>query len=214
MISEENKNRLIYGIIYIISLLFGITYSTLSCSVLFGLIGVICLYEIWKLRKGKTKIFAILYVLTPFILIQILIWNYLSFNIYDTENWNFKPILYLVILTSVYDSFAYLVGVRFGKNKIIPTISPKKSWEGFFGGFLFTAFASAYFFNNDTTTFLFYSFLIPISATIGDFIESSFKRKADVKDSGNLIPGHGGMLDRMDSLLISISIISLLIIYT
>ena len=214
MISEENRNRLIYGIIYIISLLFGITYSTLSCSVLFGLIGVICLYEIWKLRKGKTKIFAILYVLTPFILIQILIWNYLSFNIYDTENWNFEPILYLVILTSVYDSFAYLVGVRFGKNKIIPTISPKKSWEGFFGGFLFTAFASAYFFNNDTTTFLFYSFLIPISATIGDFIESSFKRKADVKDSGNLIPGHGGMLDRMDSLLISISIISLLIIYT
>ena len=214
MISEENRNRLIYGIIYIISLLFGITYSTLSCSVLFGLIGVICLYEIWKLRKGKTKIFAILYVLTPFILIQILIWNYLSSNIYDTENWNFEPILYLVILTSVYDSFAYLVGVRFGKNKIIPTISPKKSWEGFFGGFLFTAFASAYFFNNDTTTFLFYSFLIPISATIGDFIESSFKRKADVKDSGNLIPGHGGMLDRMDSLLISISIISLLIIYT
>ena len=136
MISEENRNRLIYGIIYIISLLFGITYSTLSCSVLFGLIGVICLHEMWKLRKGKTKIFAILYVLTPFILIQILIWNYLSFNIYDTENWNFKPILYLVILTSVYDSFAYLVGVRFGKNKIIPTISPKKSWEGFFGGFL------------------------------------------------------------------------------
>ena len=92
MISEENRNRLIYGIIYIISLLFGITYSTLSCSVLFGLIGVICLHEMWKLRKGKTKIFAILYVLTPFILIQILIWNYLSFNIYDTENWNFEPI--------------------------------------------------------------------------------------------------------------------------
>ena len=214
MISEENRNRLIYGIIYITFLLFGITYSTLSCSVLFGLIGVICLYEIWKLRKDKTKIFAILYVSTPFILIQILIWKYLSFNIYDTENWNFEPILYLVILTSIYDTFAYLVGVRFGKNKIIPTISPKKSWEGFFGGFLFTAFASAYFFNNDTTTFLFYSFLIPISATTGDFIESSFKRQADVKDSGNLIPGHGGMLDRMDSLLISISIISLLIFYT
>jgi len=214
MISEENRNRLIYGLIYITFLLFGITYSTLSCSVLFGLIGVICLHEIWKLRKGKKKIFAILYVLTPFILIQILIWKYLSFNIYETENWNFEPILYLVILTSIYDTFAYLVGVRFGKNKIIPTISPKKSWEGFFGGFLFTAFASAYFFNSDTTTFLFYSFLIPISATTGDFIESSFKRQADVKDSGNLIPGHGGMLDRMDSLLISISIISLLIIYT
>ncbi|MDC1063028.1 phosphatidate cytidylyltransferase [Flavobacteriales bacterium] len=214
MISEENRNRLIYGIIYITFLLFGITFSTLSCSVLFGIIGVICLHEIWKLRKGKKKIFAILYVFTPFILIQILIWKYLSFNIYDTENWNFEPILYLVILTSIYDTFAYLVGVRFGKNKIIPTISPKKSWEGFFGGFLFTAFASAYFFNNDTTTFLFYSFLIPISATTGDFIESSFKRQADVKDSGNLIPGHGGMLDRMDSLLISISIISLLIICT
>ena len=214
MISIENRNRLIYGIIYIIFILFGISYSSLSCSVLFGLIGVICIYEMWKLRKGKTKIFAISYVLIPFFLIQILIWNYLSLNAYETKIWNFEPILYLVILTSVYDSFAYIVGVRLGKNKIIPSISPKKSWEGFFGGFVFTAFASAYFFNDNITTFLFYSFLIPISATTGDFIESSYKRQAGVKDSGNLIPGHGGMLDRMDSLLISISIISLLIIYT
>lgn len=214
MISTENRNRLIYGIIYIIFILFCISYSSLSCSVLFGLIGVICIHEMWKLRKGKTKIFAILYVVIPFILIQILIWNYLSFNIYEKENWNFEPILYLVILTSVYDSFAYVVGVRFGKNKIMPSISPKKSWEGFFGGFIFTAFASAYFFNGNITTFLFYSFLIPISATTGDFIESAYKRQAGVKDSGNLIPGHGGILDRMDSLLISISIISLLIIYT
>ena len=214
MISLENRNRLFFGIIYIILLLFGISYSSLSCSVLFVLIGIICLYEMWKLRKGKTKIIAILYILIPFILIQILIWNYLSFNVYDTENWNFEPILYLVILTSVFDSFAYIVGVKFGKNKIMPSISPKKSWEGFFGGFVFTAFAAAYFFNDDTTTFLFYTFLIPISATAGDFIESSFKRQANVKDSGNLIPGHGGMLDRMDSLLISISIISLLIFYT
>ena len=89
MISIENRNRLIYGIIYIIFILFGISYSSLSCSVLFGLIGVICIYEMWKLRQGKTKISAILYVVIPFILIQILIWNYLSINIYETENWNF-----------------------------------------------------------------------------------------------------------------------------
>ena len=172
MISLENRNRLIFGIIYIVLLLFGISYSSLSCSALFVLIGVICLYEMWKLRKGKTKIIAILYILIPFILIQILIWNYLY--VYDTENWDFEPILYLVILTSVYDSFAYIVGVKLGKNKIMPSISPKKSWEGFFGGFVFTALATAYFFNDDTTTFLFYSFLIPISATAGDLIESSF----------------------------------------
>ena len=56
MISIENRNRLIYGIIYIIFILFGISYSSLSCSALFGLIGIICIYEMWKLRKGKTKI--------------------------------------------------------------------------------------------------------------------------------------------------------------
>ena len=67
MISIENRNRLIYGTIYIIFILFGISYSSLSCSVLFALIGVICIYEMWKLRKGKTKIFAISYILIPFL---------------------------------------------------------------------------------------------------------------------------------------------------
>lgn len=211
---SENLKRAISGIVYISLMWVGTSYSSTSFAVLFGVLGIFCTYEMWKLRKGKTKIFAISYVLIPFFLMQISIWNYLSLNAYETKIWNFEPILYLVILTSVYDSFAYIVGVRFGKNKIMPSISPKKSWEGFFGGFVFTAFASAYFFNDNITTFLFYSFLIPISATTGDFIESSYKRQAGVKDSGNLIPGHGGMLDRMDSLLISISIISLLIIYT
>ena len=123
-----------------------------------------------------------------------------------------EVILYLFALTWTFDTFAYIFGVKFGKHKILPSISPKKSWEGFIGGLIFTTILAIFIFGENIDKIIMYSVLIPISATLGDFIESYYKRKAMAKDSGNLIPGHGGMLDRMDSLLISISVISLIII--
>ena len=203
MISLENKNRLVYGIIFVCILWFGTSYSPLSCSILFAIIGLICLYEMWQLRIGKTKILALLYVLIPFISIQIIIYFSNSW-IY----WYSDGILNILIATWTFDSFAYIIGVKFGKNKISPSISPKKSWEGFFGGMIVTIILAflycLYEEKNFTDDYMLLAIIVPFLATLGDFIQSAYKREAGVKDSGNLIPGHGGMLDRMDSLLISI----------
>ena len=201
MISLENKNRLVYGIIFVCILWFGTSYSPLSCSILFAIIGLICVYEMWQLRIGKPKILALLYVLIPFISIQVIIYFSNSW-IY----WYSDGILGILIATWTFDSFAYIIGVKFGKNKILPSISPNKSWEGFFGGMIVTiilAFLYCLYEEKNFTDYYMFLF-IPFLATLGDFIQSAYKREAGVKDSGNLIPGHGGMLDRMDSLLISI----------
>lgn len=212
MISIENKKRLIFGLIFISILWFATLYSVISCSILFSIIGLICMYEMYQLRIEKTKLIPLIYIITPFILIQILIWKYLSINVINSIVWMPEVILYLFALTWTFDTFAYIFGVKFGKHKILPSISPKKSWEGFIGGLIFTTILAIFIFGENINKILMYSVLIPISATIGDFIESYYKRKAMAKDSGNLIPGHGGMLDRMDSFLISISVISLIII--
>ena len=216
MISLENKNRLVYGIIFVCILCFGTSYSPLSCSILFAIIGLICFFEMWQLRIGKSKILALLYVSSPFILIQILIWNYLSVDYGDLYNWGGgEVILRILFVTWTFDSFAYIIGVKFGKNKILPAISPKKSWEGFFGGMIITiilTFLYCLYNEENFTNYLLTAIIIPFLATLGDFIESAYKREAGVKDSGNLIPGHGGMLDRMDSLLISISFSAIIII--
>lgn len=216
MISLENKNRLLYGIIFVCILCFGTSYSPLSCSILFATIGLICFYEMWQLRIGKTKILALLYVSSPFILIQILIWYYLSVDYGDIYIWGGSEIiLQILFVTWTFDSFAYIIGVKFGKNKILPSISPKKSWEGFIGGMIITIILTFLYYQYNEESFINYllmAIIIPFLATLGDFIESAYKREAGVKDSGNLIPGHGGMLDRMDSLLITISFSAIIII--
>ena len=216
MISLENKNRLLYGIIFVCILCFGTSYSPLSCSILFAAIGILCFYEMWQLRIGKTKILALLYVSSPFILIQILIWYYLSVDYGDIYIWGGSEIiLQILFVTWTFDSFAYIIGVKFGKNKILPSISPKKSWEGFIGGMIITIILTFLYYQYNEESYINYllmAIIIPFLATLGDFIESAYKREAGVKDSGNLIPGHGGMLDRMDSLLITISFSAIIII--
>lgn len=107
------------------------------------------------------------------------------------------------------DSGAYLTGCLLGKHKLFPRISPKKSWEGFFGGILFCVICAVvlrYGFhswspNIPIGAFCGYSVAVCVFATWGDLVESLIKRTLGVKDSGNIMPGHGGILDRIDSLL-------------
>lgn len=112
-------------------------------------------------------------------------------------------LLFLVFLTEINDVLQFIFGKLFGKHKIIPSISPNKTWEGFLGGMIFTT-VIGYFLGFLTPLpvyeLIFVSFLVAFSGFSGDIVMSSIKRDIGVKDTSNAIPGHGGVLDRIDSL--------------
>ncbi len=143
------------------------------------------------------------FILTTFYLSSAFVFLVLITNYYQSYNPNI--LLGAFILVWVNDSFAYLVGKNFGKQKLFAKISPKKTVEGFLGGLFFSCIAS-YFIATftetlDFTNWLILSIIISVFGTIGDLIESKFKRQANVKDSGTIMPGHGGLLDRLDSII-------------
>jgi phosphatidate cytidylyltransferase len=121
-------------------------------------------------------------------------------------------VLFYVILIWINDIGAYLVGSTLGKHRLCERISPKKSWEGFFGGLLFTVLAAVWLgprMGEVAETLPLWSWIgfgaiVTVTAVVGDLLESAFKRWAGVKDSGTIIPGHGGFLDRFDAMFLSL----------
>lgn len=116
----------------------------------------------------------------------------------------------------IYDSGAYIAGSMFGKHKMLERVSPKKSWEGFLGGMLLgflTAFlVSASFTEFSLSEWMIIALMIVIFGTLGDFVESMLKRSAGIKDSGSILPGHGGILDRFDAVFIASPVVFLLLL--
>lgn len=121
--------------------------------------------------------------------------------------WRAEAFLFYLFIVWGNDVFAYLVGVSIGRHRMCERISPKKSWEGFVGGVL-GAMAMGALGNvvvgGGYALWLGLAAIVAISSVLGDLVESMFKREAGVKDSGNIMPGHGGILDRFDALLVSI----------
>jgi phosphatidate cytidylyltransferase len=116
-------------------------------------------------------------------------------------------VMTFVVLVGCNDTFGYLVGVLIGKHPMAPKISPKKSWEGLVGSMIFTPVGGAltfhYILDLDWRIGVIAGFITVFTATSGDLIESAIKRDLSLKDMGNLLPGHGGILDRLDSVLLS-----------
>ncbi len=131
--------------------------------------------------------------------------------------WQPWLMLFYMLLIASNDIFAYLVGITCGRHMLCERISPKKTWEGLIGGIvgsLFVGTAIAYFTQGDYLIWCGIAIITSVSGSLGDLVESMFKRSAAVKDSGTLIPGHGGILDRFDAWIISapLTMVYLLII--
>lgn len=125
-----------------------------------------------------------------------------------TGQWQPDIVFFPFFLVWFNDTFAYLFGSKFGKHKLFPRISPKKSWEGAIGGGIMTIIAglaiAPYIEGLDVINTATISFIVILFGSFGDLIESMFKRCIEIKDSGHIMPGHGGVLDRLDSILFAL----------
>jgi len=151
-----------------------------------------------QLFDGKKHLLTLFYIV-PSIIFLTMIHNYKT---------NYEYVLvgtFVLIWTN--DSFAYLVGRSLGKRKLFERISPKKTIEGFLGGVFFSLIMGYLIFTYTNIlswwAWIILAVIISVFGTLGDLVQSKFKRKANVKDSGKIMPGHGGIFDRMDSMLFS-----------
>lgn len=162
-------------------------------------------YDTIQIVSNSSKYLYLLgYVILPFIFI-----TEISFGV---DGYNPKIIIGLFILVWTNDTFAYIVGKSIGKTKLFERISPKKTIEGFLGGVVFAIIAGVLisrfyikatpeFSSKSMIIWMSIALIVSVIGTVGDLIESKFKRIAGVKDSGKIMPGHGGILDRLDSVI-------------
>ena len=158
-------------------------------------------------ENGKL-IFTVVYLALPFGFALGLP----KFSTLDPEKTFTLEVFMLFVLIWSSDTFAYLTGKFFGKHKMAPKISPKKTWEGFAGGVVLTlilGFFVEHYFPELRGNWMIVGLLVSIFAPLGDLVESQLKRSFAVKDSGNIIPGHGGVLDRLDSFIICAPVVYL-----
>ncbi len=200
---NQNKyfNPIIFGGIIVYLGLFGardLGKIEFVVAFLIQLVCVVILYYSFKKRGTVNYFAAVVYIWLP--LAALALW----YTQYPGNNVN--TLLFFLICIWFYDSMAYSVGKLIGKTPIFPKVSPKKTIEGTLGGGILTIvmmfFLNKYWLQLEANAILL-AFVLVFFGTYGDFVESYLKRKLGIKDSGNLIPGHGGILDRLDSILLS-----------
>jgi phosphatidate cytidylyltransferase len=244
--------RAISGAVYVLLLLFVISFSVESFIILFGIFLIIAISEFSKLVNLNAIIsivIGVIFYVTSTLIVGTRLSNILLLTttllvsikaivfLFDGNN---KPIdvqskyIYLIgylifpfiiitkipfvestynskIIISIFtliwtnDTFAFIVGKSIGKTKLFEKISPKKTIEGFIGGVVFVILAgillAKFYLNQSLFQWVLTAIIVGVFGTIGDLVESKFKRVANVKDSGNIMPGHGGILDRLDSII-------------
>lgn len=169
------------------------------------LVGTIMLSQAFHTKHVPSRLFhatfPLLYIGVPMIILPM-IPHYHN----DYHPWMLASVFILIWCN---DTFAYLIGSQFGKHKLFPRVSPNKTWEGFLGGIVSTILGSVIFWQILPGIMPYYGWLglaivVLVFGTLGDLFESAIKRSYGLKDSGKFMPGHGGILDRIDSLLFAL----------
>ncbi len=160
--------------------------------------------------------FSILYTAVPFSMFPFAAFSHTGLSpLISMEGIEFSPgvMIGFFLLLWTNDTGAYLVGSSLGRHRLFERISPKKSWEGFFGGMILTLLVARLFSGwlgvADTKGWMIIALIISVAGTLGDLLESMLKRSLGLKDSGTIMPGHGGFLDRFDSVVVAFPLVYL-----
>ena len=208
---------IIFFLLFFPSITTDFPYATIAVISSLGISFIIELFK--KSEKPILNIsiifFGIIYIILPFALLTYIgfivvsmegILSLIFSSEKDLNNYNFFILGFFLLIWSN-DTFAYLVGRSIGKTKLFERISPKKTWEGFIGGIICTQgiayLISIYFSELAPIHWHVVALIVSVFGTLGDLVESMFKRSLGVKDSGTILPGHGGILDRFDGVLLS-----------
>ncbi len=210
---EENYLRRIYGVLIgIIPFIFmslprlGLTFPEWGGLVILVLLLSIFIHDLFRgpshpFRNSGYLFSGAVYIGLPVSLL-------LSDTFLSVDNYDPHRVFVVLLLVWASDTGAYLIGSMIGKTPLAPVVSPKKTWEGTIGGWVFSvgvSIALYYVYGGELLEiwqFVILALICGVFGTLGDLIESKFKRSYNIKDSGNLLPGHGGMLDRFDAFLL------------
>ncbi len=189
-------------------------FITLSSLLFSPFVFTIFIYELYSHSKEPFAniafmILGLFYIGVPFALVD--------FIAFDGDNFNSRIVLGLLVLTWVNDTGAYLTGSMIGKTPLFPRISPNKTWEGSSGGFITTLvfgyLLSLVFTEIPLAQWMGLAVIVAIFGGLGDLVESMLKRSVNVKDSGDLLPGHGGLLDRFDAFIFVVPFATAYLLY-
>jgi phosphatidate cytidylyltransferase len=182
-------------------------FSAANNAILYAVVplaSLIFFVELFSHRKNPFHniaytLLGVVYVALPFALTNLIV-----------DRAGTDAMLCFFVLLWANDTFAYLFGISLGRHKLLPSVSPKKSWEGYIGGILSVvafSFLLPRFTQLEIAHVVVMALIISVTAVLGDLVESQLKRSAGVKDSGRIMPGHGGLLDRFDAALLSLPLV-------
>jgi len=192
MDSKSQRNKKYFSYLILVSLLLAcIRYSGIYLAFIFGIIVLIGAYEIVRIAKSNKTILILsllLFFTEGFFFVK-----------FATVRWEIVAWAYTLVVT--FDGYCQICGQLFGKKLMVPKISPRKTWEGLFGGIILT-YISAFFLQRVLPQYYLMVLLIIVAALSGDLLASYLKRLLKEKEYSDLIPGHGGIMDRFDSFIL------------
>lgn len=203
--NQTRKNmltRALTGTVFVVVVMALMLAGRWSYAALLAWVGVWCVIEFWRLSRGAMRWLGMAYIAVSLAALWFL--PSIGAGMGGAEGWDVRIAPAFMIVVWANDVFAYLIGVALGRHKMAPVMSPNKSWEGFAGGVLGATVVAALLgrlWIGGGWIWVPFGVVTALASVAGDLAESKLKRCAGVKDSGHLLPGHGGLLDRMDATL-------------